>query len=640
MSLNKQLWLAILVLMLLAFISSFTISTMSARNYYQEQLQQKNIDNANSLALTLSQVEKDDVTVELLVSAQFDTGHYRRIELIAPSGEVRQQKVSASAAQQHTVPAWFEKMAALSVPAGVAQVQDGWHQYGTLYVESQTQVAYAALWQTTLRLTAWLILVAVLCGVLGSWLLKRITRPLEDVVKQAEAIGGRRFITSNEPRTLEFGRLVRAMNLLSGRVRDMLENESRRLEALRYQHQHDAVTGLANRETINSQLDALLSEDDGHHGMILVRIADLAGINRMLGHGQTNALLAELAGILQRWPEQERALFAGMNAGRLNGSDFLLLLTDTDALPALSAALDQRLREWSQGVADVQPVLPQGACYFTAGESRGDVMSRIDSMLAVAEQGGATGTAVMETVSSRHHWSEGEWRELLNNVTTAHAVVSARFPVLTLADNDCLHEEAMMRVHWQGSTWRAGDITPWARRLGRLAELDLAMVEHVIDGLKHNEQKPVAVNVSVDTLRDAAGRQRLVSLLSNAGGFAPLLWLEFAERHVIAELELFRAFCTEVKATGCHLGIERAGRDFAKIAHLEELGLDYLKVDGSLLAGLEENEGNQGFLRGFCSLGHSIGLCMIADGVQDAQQRDLLRALGFDAAGGPGIRPL
>ena len=41
MSLNKQLWLAILVLMLLAFISSFTISTMSARNYYQEQLQQK-----------------------------------------------------------------------------------------------------------------------------------------------------------------------------------------------------------------------------------------------------------------------------------------------------------------------------------------------------------------------------------------------------------------------------------------------------------------------------------------------------------------------------------------------------------------------------------------------------------------------
>lgn len=638
MSLNKQLWLAIAVLMMLAFISSFTISTLSARNYYQEQLQQKNIDNANSLALTLSQVEKDEVTVELLVAAQFDTGHYRRIELIAPSGGVLQRKVSALQAKQDTVPDWFVNLAELSVPAGVAQVQDGWHQYGTLYVESQTQVAYAALWHTTLRLTWWLLLVALACGALGSWLLRQITRPLKDVVKQAEAIGGRRFIMSNEPRTLEFSRLVRSMNQLSGRVRDMLESESRRLEALRYQHQHDAVTGLANRDTINGQLDALLSEDDGHHAIILVRISELASINRTLGREQTDRLLTEFSRLLQEWPASEQAMFADVRVGRLNGSDFLLLLTDTEELVSLSVSLNQRLLDWSQGWLKAQPVLPQGACYFLAGESRGEVMSRVDGLLAAAEQRGITCVEAREEVTANSHRSEGEWRQLLTQAMTANAVTSVRFPVLQLAGDVQLHEEAMMRLHWQGNTWRAGDIMPWARRMGMMPEFDVAMVEHVIHAL-HEKAEPVAVNLSMETLRQAAIRQRLTSLLSEAGELASLLWLEFSERHVIADLELFRAFCIEVKPSGCHLGMERAGRDFARIAHLEELGLDYLKVDGSLFIGLESNDGNQGFLRGLCSLGHSIGLCMIADGVQRAEQRELLMALGFDAAGGPGIRP-
>ncbi|MDP5292478.1 EAL domain-containing protein [Oceanimonas sp. CHS3-5] len=638
MSLNKQLWLAIAVLMLLAFVSSFTISTLSARNYYQEQLQQKNIDNANSLALTLSQVEKDEVTVELLVAAQFDTGHYRRIELIAPSGEVRQRKLFEPAAQHDTVPAWFVKLAALSVPAGVAQVQDGWHQYGTLYVESLTEVAYAALWQTTLRLLGWLLLVALLCGALGSWLLKQITQPLEDVVHQAEAIGGRRFITSSEPRTLEFGRLVRAMNLLSGRVRDMLESESRRLEALRYQHQHDAVTGLANRDTVNSQLDALLSEEDGRHGILLVRVQELATINRTLGRADTDRLLHELAEALLQWAPDQQALFAEALGGRLNGSDFLLLLTEAEELSTLSAALDLRLRALAERWPQVQPQLPHGACYFLAGERRGEVMSRVDGLLATAEQRCVTCAEVRDTFSGSDNQGAGEWRQLLTPALAAKAVSAVRFPVLQLAGDQPLHEEAMMRLQWQGNTWKAGEFMPWARRLGLLPAFDVAMVETVLNGLRCGTPQPVAINLSMETLRQPASRQQLMALLTEAGELAPMLWLEFAESQVIREVSLFREFCVQVKPLGCRLGMERAGRDFAKIAHLQELGLDYLKVDGALLRNLPEHEGNQGFLRGLCSLGHSIGLCMIADGVQSPAERELLLALGFDAAGGPGIR--
>jgi EAL domain-containing protein (putative c-di-GMP-specific phosphodiesterase class I) len=639
MSLIKQLWIAIAVMMTLAFLSSFAISTFSARDYYEEQLRQKNIDSANSLALTLSQIEKDEVMIELLIAAQFDTGHYQRIELSSPSGEPLQRKIDDEATEQERVPAWFLKLAPLSISPGVAQVQDGWHQYGTLYVESQTRFAQAALWQTTRKLLLWLLLVALLCGALGSGLLKLITRPLDRVVAQAEAIGGRRFITSSEPRTLEFSRVVRAMNLLSERIRLMLETESRRLEELRYRNQHDEVTGLANRETVVSQLDALLGEEDGQHAALLVRVVDLAGINQSLGHQRTNALLRELGQVLQQWPQALADSFSDAHAGRLNGSDFLLLLTDAGELAALSAALNERLSALAgRHESQLRLLLPHGACYFHSGEQRIEVMSRVDSLLAVAEQRDATCAEVgIATGASDFQGTDG-WRSMLTRTLAEQGVRAVRFPVVHLTGDALLHQEAMMRLELDGKTYRAGDFIPWARRLGLLPALDVAMAGRLLEELKATAQpQPLAINLSMETLKDPLGRQQLLMLLRQFPEQAPWLWLEFPENPVIHHIELFREFCAQVKPLGCKLGMERAGRGFARISRLQELGLDYLKVDTALTRELSGNQGNQGFLRGLCTLGHSIGLQLVADGVQSADELELLRALGFDAAGGPGI---
>lgn len=90
MTLTRQLWIAIAVLITLTFVSGFIVSVYSARNYYVEQLTVKNIDNATGLALALTQMEKDPVTVELMISAQFDSGHYQRIELVGPDDGVLQ----------------------------------------------------------------------------------------------------------------------------------------------------------------------------------------------------------------------------------------------------------------------------------------------------------------------------------------------------------------------------------------------------------------------------------------------------------------------------------------------------------------------------------------------------------------------
>src|SRR5690606_27590045 len=151
MSLIKQLWLGITMILLLALGGSFVISILSAKHYLQEQLQLKNIDNASSLALSLSQLEKDPTTLELLISPQFDSGHYQRITLTDPDGAVVVERIF-TADIHNNVPHWFGSLADLQVQPGVALVQDGWQQYATLSLESHTRFALTTLWQGTINL--------------------------------------------------------------------------------------------------------------------------------------------------------------------------------------------------------------------------------------------------------------------------------------------------------------------------------------------------------------------------------------------------------------------------------------------------------------------------------------------------------
>ena len=164
MSLIKQLWLGILAILLLALGGSFVISALSAKTYLETQLHLKNIDNATVLALSMTQMEKDPVTLELLIAAQFDSGHYQRIALIDPDNNLIIERrfnntVDGGLDSDITpaVPEWFTQLISLKASPGIAQVQDGWQQYGTLIVESHPGFAWQALWDGTLDLLQWFL---------------------------------------------------------------------------------------------------------------------------------------------------------------------------------------------------------------------------------------------------------------------------------------------------------------------------------------------------------------------------------------------------------------------------------------------------------------------------------------------------
>ena len=207
MSLFKQLWLNVVVMTVVVFSGSFLLSILAVKNFLTQQIYLKNVDNATSLALTLSQLPaKDPVLVELLIASQFDMGHYEEITLTDPNHRIIVQRLFTQ--EDIEAPHWFVRLFPLHTEPGIAQVQDGWKQYGTLRVISHSRFARNELWKDTLNLMIWFLLAGAVTGTLGTLILQRIAKSLNRMTGHALAISERRFITVEEPETPEHTRMM------------------------------------------------------------------------------------------------------------------------------------------------------------------------------------------------------------------------------------------------------------------------------------------------------------------------------------------------------------------------------------------------------------------------------------------------
>lgn len=635
MSLNRQLWLAVIVMMTLAFGGTFVISTAAARHYFADQLFVKNVDNATALALSMSQMEKDPVTLELLLSAQFDAGHYRLIRLTDPSGKTMIER--RNDAPIEGVPAAFVALVALDIPPGRAQVQDRWKQYGTLTLESHDQYAYTELWRGIWRLLGWFALTAAAVGAVASALLRLILRPLKAVVEQAEAIGGRRFITQPEPSTTEFRQVVGSMNKLSARVQQMLEEESRRVEQLRLQAQIDPITGLRNRETFIASLeDALVRDDLGASGvLVILRVAELVDLNRALGRTAVDQILRRVGERLSRAASGHPSLWI---VARLNAADFAVMAAgETDAKTVAETLLSQAQmaleRADNAGGAPVRA----GCTAYHRGESRAAVLARADGALGQAEQFGSFVVQAEELRGPQTLPTDlVSWRSTLDEALRTDGVQLGHFPVVAIS-GAILHHESPMRLRI-GKEWvPAAQFIAWAARLGMMPRLDTLVIEAALRQIAEN-QAAVSVNLSPETICDPAFSAFMIRRVRNAPELAAMLWLEVPEYGALRHLPEFRRFCQSLKPLGYKLGLKHAGQQFSRISELHDLGLDYLKIDGSIVQSIHEGAGHQAFLRSLCTIAHTIGLTTIAAGVNRQQDLETLKELGIDGFTGPAVQ--
>ena len=633
MSLIRQIWLLMFGTVLLAFLGSVTVAVGSARTYLETQLQLKNADNATTLALALSQQGGDEQLMNLMMAAQFDTGFYRRIRLVGSDGQprfVREANVGPAVA-----PAWFVRLVAIDSRPGQAQVSDGWRALGHVEVESQDAFAFDELWRSSQRTALALAAVGLLAGLLGTVVVRRIRKPIDSTVGQAHSLVLGEFVTVEEPSVPELQRLTRAMNAMVERLRVAFQTQAAQLDVLHRQANCDPLTGLANRPHFLGQLGAALQREDGtsEGGLVLLRVVDLAGVNRALGHAATDRMLTSIAQSLRPYAERVEGCFLG----RLNGSDFAL------CLPVAGVA-----RETAQALADalrlVLPSIGSGmAISLGAVELRRDmklaqVMGMADAALARAESYGPFAVELASEASPPMALlGEGAWRQRIREALVHDRVRLMSFPVVDRR-YQLVHLECPLRMQLEegGTLEPAARWLPLAMRSRLTVDVDeRALALALADAARDGQSR--CVNLSPASLTDSSFAPRLRALLWAAPRAARLIWLEVAETAAVEHFPLLQELSRQLRPIGVKLGLEHAGERLGQIPRLFEAGLDYVKLDASIVRGVGTDDNRATFVRGTVTLLHGLSLQVFAEGVVDELDADRLWECGLDGATGPHI---
>ena len=644
MSMYRQLWLAIIVSMLLALAGSLFASLLSARAYLELQLSHKNADNASALALSLSQQNPDAVMVELAVAALFDSGHYDSIRVHDASGKLIIERVDAEG--NPGAPEWFVRRLPIRAEPGKARITSGWTQFGTVTLVSHSRFGYRSLWTSTQEMIAALVLSSLIGGYLGSLILRRLRRPLQAVIDQADAITNRRFVTIPEPKVPELRRLAIAMNTTVARLKTMFEEEAARLETVRREANVDPLTGLANRDSFISQLRSSLEGENSTGGtLFLIRVADLVGINKRLGREATDDLLRRVGETVMQSGIPGVGAGSTVNvegiAARMNGADFALLLPEYMADRDVAEKLLRSLIDTMEAFVVDGPSAFVGMGAFKQGTALGAVLSQVDAALIAAEAEGvnAVREAAINTDDDVPKSAE-QWLRMISLALQQRWVRLVSFPVVDLQGR-LLHDECPLRLKFDadGEWMPAGRFLPVAERLGLSPELDLAAFAMGLENLEqHAALNGVAINMSASSLVAEGFRQKLDVLLKKHRKAAGRLWIEVTETGVLKHVEAFRSLCGVLRSYNCQVGVEHFGRQFSQIGQLHDLGLNYIKVDASFVRHLDTHPGNQAFLKGVSAIAHTIGLLVIAEGVVSEAEFAALSAAGFDGATGPAVK--
>ena len=637
MSLFKQLLIAICLFLVVAFGGSFTVSLESSRAQYVNQLRSHAQDAATALALSLTPNIDDPAMVELMVSSIFDSGYYSSIRVVDLTDN--KTMVERSAEPDSTgVPQWFIRLIGLEPAGGDAIVSRGWQQAARVEVVSHPMFALAKLWESALGSLGWLLLCGAVSGLLGALLLKRQLRPLDYMVEQSHAIARREFLVLPElPRTPELRRVVQAMNQMVEKLKALFTEQAERSERLRVESYQDTLTGLANRRYFDMQLQARVShaEENGAGYLLLLRVNDLAGLNLRKGAAAADALLKEVAAMLvrhcARHPETSNLIC------RSRGGEFSVLapgLTLEEARQ-LAQALDTALHSlYETAASDVYPVAWMGLAPYTAGEAPHDLLKLADQALAQAEGAGeehwvCLDQQAMQSGGDDHH----AWHRLLDDALQSSRLQLFFQPVVNAADNTPMHHKVLSRVlDAQGQAVAAGRFLPWIERFGWSSRLDLTMLKLVIT---HLQARPgvLALNLSAATLDDPQALNRIFDVLNQYASLGPRLIFEIGEEQ-LPEQQVLEQVTRRLHALGFGLALQHFGGRFSMIGNLAHLGLAYLKVDGSYIRAIDQENHKRLFIEAIQRAAHSIDLPLIAERVETEGELAVIREMGIEGVQG------
>ncbi len=399
----------------------------------------------------------------------------------------------------------------------------------------------------------------------------------------------------------------------------------------------DKKMGIGNRLFFENRLEASLSDPNLEMAsLLLVELQDLDHINHDLGYQQGDALL--LAASLHLEHALQR--YADAISGRYTSNTFAILLPHVDEQEAKAAAnyILKSLQRLPWPATVREPALFIGAVSFAFGELLHQVQEEAELALrSAALQNTNSGYFMYDKGASPDILGNGtvRWRTLLSRALEKDRLFLEPQTTYTVA-----HEPAMIELYARiedehGRKLSAANFMPKAEKCGLLATLEKAIVQRVLSQLQQPERSlPLSLNLSVASLLQSSFYQWLMfELLSLPKPLLSTLNIEFPEKEISCHYQQLAKPLHALKALGCLLTADHVGKTVVSSQYIKDFGVDYLKLDASLVRDIESKTINQIAVSSLIG-SHVAGAKVIATGVETAAEWQCLVDLGIDGGQG------
>ncbi len=421
--------------------------------------------------------------------------------------------------------------------------------------------------------------------------------------------------------------------VLSSRVID----ERRRLEdELRHQATHDPLTGLANRVLTAQRLEqALAGSGPLHVGLLFCDLDKFKAVNDRLGHDVGDELLLQVAHRLRGSLRSEDLL------ARFGGDEFVMVLDGVEGLAdvteigrRVARALDAPLALRGERV---QVSASVGGVLGVRGEATARAMLRDAdaAMYAAKNKGGGLVEVFDDDASSQSLDRLGIRSELLRALDLDQLAVAYQ-PIFDLPTGAIVGFEALLRwYHPTRGTIPPDVFIPLAEETGAIVDLGDWVLERACAQLAAWQALPgwrqlrMNVNISATQLQRPDLAANTLHVIERSGVHPSDLWLEITEHSSIRSD--VTDFATTMHQAGVHFALDDFGTAYSNLSHLKRLPIEMLKIDRSFVAGLGTDPG---LVKAVLAIADSLGLAAVAEGIETAEQRTALLALGCESGQG------
>lgn len=414
-------------------------------------------------------------------------------------------------------------------------------------------------------------------------------------------------------------------------------------ERLRWTSNHDALTRLPNRAYFHECLEEAIRQANcaGRRiGLLIVDVDDLKQVNDALGHDAGDSLLCAFARRLKESVGDRDVV------GRLGGDEFGIVLTqaETEAeVEAIAAAVIERLRE---------PFVCQGrlldcrgsigaSVYPEKGSHKAELLKHADLALYAAKSAGRVQAVMFNPVMRAEMQTRSSMLSLTRDAVRHSRIIPYYQPKVDLRTGKVSGFEALMR--WRD---RRGRIHLPATIDAAFEDRDLApaITEQIVAQVAGDmarwldegvEFGHVAVNAAAADFRTGDFADRLLFQLRVAAVDPRYCQLEVTETVFLGRgAECVETALKQLSASRLRLALDDFGTGYASLSHLKRFPVDVLKIDRSFVHNLESDPEDAAIIRGVINLAKSLGLEVVAEGVETAAQQHFLVEHGCDAGQG------